>query len=253
MIGILSAIWVTGEDRTLPLKPVNTPAVRPPNSLTDQEKADGWRLIWDGKTTDGWRSARSDKFPEKGWEIKDGVLSVDETGGAESAAGGDIITREKFANFELQVDFKITPGANSGIKLFVDPELNKGPGSSIGLEFQILDDAKHPDAKMGRDGNRTMASLYDLIPAPATKKVNPVGEWNHARILARGKQVEFWLNGEKTVAFERGSKEFRDLVAISKYKVWPNFGELPSGHILLQDHGNRVAFRNIKIRVLPAQ
>ena len=146
-------------------------------------------------------------------------MIVNETGGAESAAGGDIITREQFSDFELLVDFKITPGANSGIKIFVDTELNKGAGSSIGPEFQILDDAKHPDAKLGRDGNRTIGSLYDMIPAPADKKVIPVGEWNHAHIISKGKHVEFWLNGEKTVEFERGSQAWRDTVAASKFKA----------------------------------
>jgi hypothetical protein len=223
-----------------------------PNTLAAEQKAAGWRLLWDGKTTTGWRSARRETFPEKGWEIHDGQLCVNETGGQESAAGGDIITRQRFANFELLVDFKITPGANSGIKIFVDPTLNKGAGSSIGPEFQILDDLRHPDAKLGRDGNRTMGSLYDLIPAPASKKVNPTGQWNTARIVSRGTHVEFYLNGEQTVQFDRGSKAWRDVVAISKYKVWPNFGEQPTGHILLQDHGNRVAFRNILIRDLPA-
>jgi hypothetical protein len=218
------------------------------NTLTPAEKAAGWRLLWDGETTEGWRSARSQEFPKGGWEIKDGMLIINETGGAESAAAGDIITREKFSDFDLRVDFKITPGANSGIKFFVDPELNKGEGSSIGPEFQILDDARHPDAKLGRNGNRTIGSLYDLIAAPKDKKVNPPGEWNQARILSVGKKVTFWLNGEKTVEFERGSKDWRAMVAESKYKVWPGFGELPEGHILLQDHGNQVFFRNIKIR-----
>jgi hypothetical protein len=217
-------------------------------SLTDAEKAAGWKLLWDGKTNEGWRSANGPDFPKGGWQMEDGILTVKETGGAESTAGGDIITREKFSEFELSVDFKITPGANSGIKMFVDPSINKGPGSAIGPEFQILDDERHPDAKMGRDGNRTIGSLYDMITAPATKKVMPVGEWNNARILSEGKRLTFWLNGEKTVDIERGSKEWRDLVAISKYKVWPNFGELGEGHVLLQDHGNQVFYRNIKIR-----
>jgi hypothetical protein len=218
------------------------------NTLSAAEKAAGWRLLWDGKTTDGWRGARLQEFPKNGWTIKNGELIVNETGGAESTAGGDIVTREKFADFELQLDFKITPTANSGIKIFVDTELNKGAGSSIGPEFQILDDALHPDAKLGRAGNRTMGSLYDMIAAPANKKVNPVGEWNHAHIIAKGKHVEFRLNGEKTVDFERGSQAWRDTVAISKFKDWrPAFGELADGHILLQDHGNKVIFRNIKI------
>ena len=219
-----------------------------PNTLSAAEKAAGWHLLWDGKTSDGWRGARSQEFPKSGWTIRDGELIVNETGGAESAAGGDIVTTGKFSDFELQVDFKITPGANSGIKIFVDTELNKGAGSSIGPEFQILDDERHPDAKLGRNGDRTMGSLYDLIPAPANKKVNPVGDWNHALIISKGKHVEFWLNGEKTVEFERGSQAWRDTVAISKFKNWkPAFGELPDGRILLQDHGNKVFFRNIKI------
>jgi hypothetical protein len=218
------------------------------NSLTNEEKAAGWALLWDGKTNEGWRSARGPEFPKGGWQMKGGELIISETGGAESASAGDIITRKKYSDFELQVDFKITPGANSGIKIFVDPELNKGDGSSIGPEFQILDDSRHPDAKLGRDGNRTIGSLYDMVTAPSTKKVNPVGEWNHARILSNGKHITFWLNGEKTIDMERGSKEWREIVANSKYKVWPNFGELPEGHILLQDHGNQVFYRNIKIR-----
>lgn len=217
------------------------------NTLSAAEKAAGWRLLWDGKTSDGWRSARSQSFPKAGWEIKDDMLIINETGGAEAAAAGDIITRDKFSDFELKLDFKITPGANSGIKIFVDPALNKGEGSSIGPEFQILDDVRHPDAKLGRNGNRTIGSLYDMITAPADKKVNPVGEWNQAHIISKGKHVEYRLNGVKTVEFERGSKAWRDTVAISKYKVWPGFGELPEGHILLQDHGNQVFYRNIKI------
>ncbi len=231
--------------RNLRMQEVAAPAA---NALSAEEKAAGWSLLWDGTTSEGWRSVRGSEFPTGGWEIKDGVLIIDETGGAESASAGDIITKAKYSNFELQLDFKITPGANSGIKTFVDPELNKGPGSAIGPEFQILDDERHPDAKLGRDGNRTIGSLYDMKTASATKKVMPVGEWNHARILSDDKRLTYWLNGEKTIDIERGSKEWRDLVASSKYKVWPNFGELPEGHILLQDHGNQVFYRNIKIR-----
>jgi Domain of Unknown Function (DUF1080) len=218
------------------------------NTLTAEEKAAGWRLLWDGKTNEGWRSAKGPDFPKAGWKMENGLLIINETGGGESSAAGDIITKEKFSEFELSVDFRITPGANSGIKTFVDPSINKGEGSAIGPEFQILDDERHPDAKLGRDGNRTIASLYDMKTAPADKKVKPIGEWNNARILAKGKQLTYWLNGEKTIDIERGGKEWRDLVAISKYKVWPNFGELPEGHILLQDHGNQVFYKNVKIR-----
>ncbi len=222
----------------------------PANTLTSAEKAAGWKLLWDGKTPDGWRSAKGPAFPKGGWKMENGILSINETGGAESASAGDIITTGKFSEFELSVDFKITPGANSGIKTFVDPSINKREGSAIGPEFQILDDKLHPDAKLGRDGNRTIGSLYDMKAAPSGKKVNEVGNWNNARILAKGKQLTYWLNGEKTIDIERGGKEWRDLVARSKYKVWPGFGELSEGHILLQDHGNQVFYKNIKIRDL---
>jgi hypothetical protein len=218
-----------------------------PNTLSAREQADGWALLWDGRTTAGWRSAKTPAFPAGGWEIKDGVLSVIESGGRESAAGGDIITTDKYGDFELTVEFMITEGANSGIKYFVDPELNKGEGSAIGCEFQILDDERHADAKAGVNGNRKLAGLYDLIP-PANIRFNGVGEWNRARIVVRGQHVEHWLNGFKTVEYERGTQMWRALVDHSKYVVWPKFGEAAEGHILLQDHGNRVSFRSVKIR-----
>ncbi len=233
--------------RNLRIQEVAAPA---DNALTDAEKAAGWTLLWDGKTSNGWRSAKGPDFPKAGWKTNDGILSINETGGAESAAAGDIITNDKFSDFELSVDFKITPGANSGIKIFVDPSINKGAGSAIGPEFQVLDDIGHDDAKAGRDGNRTIGSLYDMIPAPKDKKVNPIGQWNNARILSEGNHVTFYLNGVKTVDFERGSTAWRDEVAKSKFKVWKNFGELPQGHILLQDHGNQVFYKNIKLRNL---
>jgi hypothetical protein len=219
-----------------------------PNTLSDEERASGWRLLWDGLSSWGWRGAKGSEFPKQGWEMKDGVLSVLETGGAESRAGGDIVTRDSYAAFELALEFRLTEGANSGIKYYVDTELNKAEGSAIGLEYQLLDDARHPDAKAGRDGNRTLASLYDLIPAAADKRVKPIGEWNAARIVSDGRHVEHWLNGARVLEYERGSDAFRKLVAISKYKVWPAFGERAEGPILLQDHGNAVSFRNVKLR-----
>ncbi|MFD0796503.1 DUF1080 domain-containing protein [Maribacter chungangensis] len=225
------------------------PLVNKTNQLTKNEADQGWKMLWDGKTTNGWRGAKSDSFPDKGWVIKDGVLTVLSSGGEESAEGGDIVTIEKYADFELMLDFKLTDGANSGIKYYVDTELNKGPGSSIGLEYQLLDDAKHPDAKLGNhEGSRTLASLYDLIQADVDKPVNPIGEWNRAHIVSKDNQVTHYLNGAKVLEYERKSDSYRKLVANSKYVTWPNFGELDSGQILLQDHGDHVSFKNIKIK-----
>jgi Domain of Unknown Function (DUF1080) len=231
-----------------------------PNTLTDQEKQAGWRLLWDGKTPDGWRSAKAETFPTQGWTIHDGVLTTHENKGEESAGGGDIITREKYSNFELTVDFRITPGANSGIKYFVHPDLNPitgagtkaSVGSAIGYEYQVLDDLLHPDAKLGRNGNRTLGSLYDILPAAATKNPNPVGEWNTAHIIVRGNHVEHWLNGEKILQYERTSPEFLDAFQHSKFKGITEFPKWTDGHILLQEHGNEVAYRSVKILVLPA-
>lgn len=221
------------------------------NRLTDDEKKNGWQLLWDGETTNGWRGAQLNEFPENGWIIENGELIVLSSGGAESAAGGDIVTTDQYGNFELKFDFKITEGANSGVKYYVDTEINKGPGSSIGLEYQILDDAVHPDAQLGNHtGSRTLASLYDLIEADTAKPVNPVGEWNSGQIISKGNIVEHWLNGMKVLEYERGSEAYRKLVSESKYVDYPDFGELQKGQILLQDHGDRVAFKNIKIKTL---
>ncbi|NPA37262.1 MAG: DUF1080 domain-containing protein [Chlorobi bacterium] len=228
------------------------------NTLTGWEKKHGWKLLWDGKTTNGWIGAKLDHFPERGWHIEDGVLVVEKADGAESGNGGDIITEKTYGNFILEVDFLITKGANSGIKYFVDPELNKGPGSAIGCEFQILDDKNHPDAKKGVNGNRTLASLYDLIPANGkffdpshqVKRFNGTGTWNRARIEVHGNKVCHFLNGVKVVEYERNTQEWKALVDYSKYHKWPDFGNAKEGHILLQDHGDEVHFRNIKIKEL---
>ena len=186
--------------------------------------------------------------------MEDGVLSVDETDGRESTGPGDIVTLDSFNNFELQFEFLISEGANSGVKYFVDPDLNTGPGSAIGCEFQILDDAVHPDAKLGVNGNRTLASLYDLITEEnlqtegRAKQFKGIGQWNQGRVVSDNGHVEHWLNNEKVVEFDRSSQTFRALVAYSKYKTWDGFCQWPDGHILLQDHGNAVSYRSIKVR-----
>jgi len=222
-----------------------------PNTLSPYEKSDGWKLLFDGKTTNGWKGAYKPGFPEKGWEIKDGNLTVLSSNGAESTNGGDIVTKEEYSAFDLSFDFKLTPGANSGVKYFVTLTENNA-GSAIGLEYQVLDDTLHPDAKLGRDGNRTLASLYDLIKADKQKRfIHQPGQWNTGRVVVYpNNHVVHYLNGVKVLEYDRGSPAFRELVALSKYKVWKNFGEAPKGHILLQDHGNEVSFRSIKIKVL---
>lgn len=222
-----------------------------PDRLSAYEKKDGWKLLFDGNSSNGWISAKGSAFPSKGWQISNGTISVDPDKGKESQNGGDIITKEEYSFFDLSFEFKLTPGANSGVKYFVT--LNeKTTGSAIGLEYQVLDDALHPDAKLGRDGDRTLASLYDLIKAEKqTRFIRQIGEWNFGRVIVYpNNKVEHYLNGVKVLEYVRGSKEFKDLVAISKFKVWPNFGEAKAGHILLQDHGDAVSFRSIKLKKL---
>jgi len=221
------------------------------NNLSEQEQKIGWKLLFDGKTSNGWKGAFKPGFPDHGWKIDSGAITVLQSEGKQGANGGDIITTQQYSAFDLTFQFKLTPGANSGVKYFVT--LNeKSDSSAIGLEYQVLDDKLHPDAKLGRNGNRTLSSLYDLIPANKNERYfNPPGQWNWGRIVVYpSNHVEHWLNGIKVLEYQRGSKEFEDLVAISKYKIWDHFGEGKEGHILLQDHGNEVSFRSIKIKEL---
>lgn len=217
-----------------------------PNDLSEVERKQGWRLLWDGQSDKGWRGAKGDSFPTSGWRMKDGELTV--TGGG----GGDIVSEETFGAFELQLEFQLTPGANSGIKYYVG---DYDGGDALGLEYQLLDDERHADAKQGKDGNRTLASLYDIQPRTRLMTnvglAPKVGQWQHARIVARSDgSIEHWLNGVKVLSYTRGSEDFNQRVAASKFKDIAKFGQLERGRILLQDHGDEVRFRSIKIRTL---
>jgi hypothetical protein len=238
--------WKNIRIKTTGLKATVTPNVFVvnllPNNLSAAEQAQGWKLLFDGKTTNNWMGAGMNTFPTEGWKVEDAALMS-----VANVNGADIVTNEKYAAFDLQFEFNFAEGANSGVKYFVG---NGGP--SIGLEYQILDDKKHPDAKAGVVGNRTMASLYDLIPAEKQDRFTKgAGEWNIARIVATPDQrVEHWLNGVKVVEYVRGSAIYKALVARSKYAEFENFGMVKETPILLQYHHDQVKFRSIKIKIL---
>ena len=211
-----------------------------PNTLSDNEKADGWRLLFDGKTTDGWHAYRGRGVPDK-WKVLDGALVVSPKNGKN---GGDIVTDDDFDSFELSFEWKVTPGANSGVMYHVS-EGEDAPFFT-GPEYQVLDNKRHPD---GRSKLTSAASCYALYP-PSEDATRPVGEWNRGRIVVRGNHVEHWLNGKKVVTYELGSDDWTGRVAKSKFNAWKKFGTVKKGKIDLQDHGDEVAFRSIKVRPL---
>jgi hypothetical protein len=213
-----------------------------PNTLSENEISEGWKLLFDGKSSDGWRGACSEKFPEQGWSTDNGTLTVLSEG-----HGGDIVTESMYSNFEFSFDFKAPVNSNSGVKYFVLEDTYEA-GKALGLEFQTHDKGIRPLVDKDPHPN-TIACLYDLLQA-TNRKLNAAGEWNNARIVARGVIVEHWLNGIKVLEYERGGKEFREAVANSKFRSYSNFGEALKGHILLQEHNDETSFRNMKIREL---
>ncbi|MDG2450708.1 MAG: DUF1080 domain-containing protein [Saprospiraceae bacterium] len=223
------------------------------NKLTENEKRKGWKLLWNGEDMSGWSAVSQKTNMKTQWSISNGILSINE--GANPIQRADIKTDFEYDNFELIVYFKITEKANSGIKYLLLPE-ELAKENAIGLEFQILDDNLHPDAKKGKNGNRTLGSLYDLIRADnLTEKSNRhkrffKNQWNRAKIIINNGHVEHWLNNVKIVEYNRHSQTFRALVEKSKYAEYKDFGQKESGVIVLQDHGDTVHFKNIKIREL---
>lgn len=216
-------------------------------SLTEAEKSEGWEYLFDGENTGKWRGVKEDNFLSNGWAIEEGALVLSGKG------GGDIITREEYKDFELVLDFKLTDSANSGVKYFVGKMNNKDKeGQTIfnGPEYQIIDDYNHPAVTDDEKGNLISTGALYLLYVPENKKLNPAGEWNTARIIAKGKNVEHWLNGVKLLSYERGTEDFRQRVAKTKFKNQGDYGELGSGHILLTDHSDKVYFKNIKVRRL---
>ncbi|MBB5285944.1 hypothetical protein HNQ92_004104 [Rhabdobacter roseus] len=245
--------WKNVRIKTTDLKPSPTADIRVvnmlPNNLSELEKSQGWKLLYDGKTAEHWRGYNSQEFPPKRWSYQDGTITVAKSDGSET--GNDIVTREKFGpGFEFQFEFKLTEGANSGVKYFVNEGLDAKGKSGLGLEYQVLDDAKHPDAKMGVVGNRTLASLYDLIPAekPGNSQ-KKIGEWNRGRLVVHPDgTVEHFLNEQKVLEYKRGGAIYKALVARSKYKDFEGFGLAKEGNLLLQDHGDLVSFRSLKVK-----
>jgi hypothetical protein len=212
------------------------------NVLTPAEKSAGWTLLFDGRTLDGWRGYKKPDASGLRWKVADGMLTLP----AETAAGtraGDVVSKDTFEQFELAFDWRIAPAGNSGVKYFILEDQN----SAIGHEYQLIDDAHHADAKIGP--HRQTAAFYDVLPA-ADRPVKPAGEWNSTRIVVRGQSVEHWLNGMKVLQYELNSPAVNAAIEKSKFKGIERFGKRQNGHILLQDHGNQVWFRNIKIRRL---
>ncbi|MEO8910189.1 MAG: DUF1080 domain-containing protein [Gemmatimonadaceae bacterium] len=226
------------------------------NTVTAAEQAAGWRLLFDGKTFNGWRGLGYDTVPTAHWKIENGTIrkladgQVSRLPDGQPAAGGDLMTRDTYRDFELTWEWKISRAGNSGVKYNVSEEIsmaNAPNHAALGFEYQMLDDSLHEDNKVP---SHRAGALYDLIPPSANKTLAPVGDWNSSRIVFRGNHGEHWLNGRKVVEFELGTPAFDSLMAASKYRSIPNFAQRRAGHIVLQDHVDEVFFRNIKIRIL---
>lgn len=232
-------------------RPVRIDLWRPnePNTLSAAARADGWRLLFDGRSSAGWRGAASDDFPEDGWTISDGVLEIREAGLFEFRAGGDLFSRERFGDFVLDFEFQVAPEGNSGVKYRAEVQRQLGYVHSLGCEFQILDDEGHPDADRGRPGTRRLGGLYDLL-APSEAPFRGLGTWNHGRVHLENGRLSHYLNGIRVVDVQIDSPAWRSALAGSKFADREGFCSGARGHIVLQDHGDLTRFRNVRIRSL---
>lgn len=220
------------------------------NTLTEAEEEEGWQLLFDGEDPgEHWRGYCNDAFPDSGWTVEDNAIKVIGTGAGEASGGGDIVTKEKYSDFELELEWKVEEGGNSGIFYLAEELCDEGePIWKTAPEYQILDNENHPDAELGEDGNRQAASLYDMIPADP-QNANPHGEWNKARILVYQGTVVHFQNDEKVLEYHLWTNDWEEMVENSKFDEFPGFVDVAKeGYIGLQDHGNDVWFRNIKIR-----
>jgi len=250
--------------------PVPPPPSPVPNTLTPAERTAGWRLLFDGRTFAGWRGLGYDTVPTSHWAIVDGAIKKIANGDVPRVAdgrplnGGDLMTVDTFGDFELTWEWKVTPSANSGVKYNVSEEMSIAQNgtmtptavargeiapnhSALGFEYQMLDDDRHEDGKLP---THRSGALYDLIAPSAAKRLRPVGEWNRSTVIFRGNHGEHWLNGRKIVEYDLGTAHMDSLLAKSKYRSIPGFGDRRRGHIVLQDHGDEVYFRSIKVRPL---
>lgn len=209
------------------------------NALSPQEKAEGWRLLFDGESFAGWHGYRKTGMPEAGWEVKDGLLKT-----VPKVRGSDIVTEATFTDFELSWEWRVAKNGNNGLKYLVLEERPNAPGH----EYQMLDDEGHPDGKIGP--HRQTAAFYDVLPPAADKPSRPIGEWNESRVVLKGNAVEHWLNGKKVLSYTLGSPEILAAVKKSKFASDATFGTKNTGHIMLTYHADECWFRNIKIRPL---
>jgi hypothetical protein len=211
--------------------------------------AEDWIVLFDGSSTDEWRGYNKEAFPERGWVVEEGTLHVMGSGRGEAGGGGDIITRRKFSNFELELEWKVSEGGNSGV-FYLAQEIEGEPIWKSAPEMQILDNERHLDAKMGVDGNRQASSLYDLIPA-VPQNAKPAGEWNQVKVIVYKGTVVHWMNGQNVLEYHLWTDDWKNMVLNSKFKSYEWFlNTAQEGHIGLQDHGDDVWFRNIRIKEL---